>query len=116
MSQPEPGPQSPAQGDRQAEPLRVIAGGATKGRRADHLKGSARPPARFWDEPVPQTKSEPQSASQPTPLPQTQGQIPLPNLVDLLTAQTALIQELLVEQRRLRERLEQLEKLAGNGA
>ena len=79
---------------------------------ADHLKRAERPPGRFWDEAQP--AAAPTPAASPTAPQSVPAAAPAPagmsELLAFMTAQTALMQELLSQQRRLRQRIDELEK------
>ncbi len=107
---------NPAQGnqpDPSPPPLRVISGGARKGRSADHLKRGDRPPGRFWDD-APAAVPPAPAPAVPAPVASAPAAPGMAELLAFMTAQTALMHELLGEQRRLRQRVEELER-AGRG-
>jgi len=110
VNQPQANPPDPS-----LPQLRVISGGARKGRSADHLKSGDRPPGRFWDDSRPAAPAAPAPAA-PAPVAPVPAAPGLAELLAFMTAQTALMQELLSEQRRLRQRVEDLERRGGPAA
>jgi hypothetical protein len=110
MSEPRPAPAAAAA----APNLRVIPGGARKGRHADHLRPGERPAARFWDAggeaPAPATALPQTPAPAPAPMAPAPAALPMAEVLAFMAAQTNRMQEMLAEQRRLRERLDALER------